>query len=234
MTERLGQHTPKAAHTRKDHLETMTQTRSEQQSGTMMETKRAQILHGAGLIFIEHGYAGASMSQIAQAAGVSKGALYNHFESKADLFTAFFEEMSHTRLSALEAVACNSTLSVRDTLFQMAQAIIQLMLDPTSVGLYRIILLDAPRFPHLVDTFWTYGFGRMSANLSRWLEHQTAQETLSIDDPSLAAEQFMMMCQTRIVQRHRLSLPVESTPAHIEHIAQLTADSFMRIYDPKR
>ena len=54
--------------------------------------KRAQILHGAAVVFAEDGYEGASMSRIAREANVSKGTLYNHFEGKADLFTAYMQQ----------------------------------------------------------------------------------------------------------------------------------------------
>lgn len=209
----------------------MTQTGSEIASNGV-DTKRAQILRGAGTVFIENGYSGASMSQIAHVAGVSKGALYNHFESKAALFSAFFEETCQTRLSVLENLAHDDTLSIEDALFQLTQATIHLMLDHNSVGLYRIILVDAPRFPNLVETFWKHGIGRMLSNMQGWLTRQTTKGTLFVDDPSFAAEQFLLMCQARIVQRHRLSLPIDCSPAHIKKIAQRTAECFLRIYAP--
>ena len=54
--------------------------------------KRAQILAGAAAVFAADGYEGASMARIAAVAGVSKGTLYNDFDSKAALFTAYVEE----------------------------------------------------------------------------------------------------------------------------------------------
>ena len=50
--------------------------------------KRAQILRGAAEVFAADGYQGASMARIAAVAGVSKGTLYNYFDTKAALFTA--------------------------------------------------------------------------------------------------------------------------------------------------
>ncbi len=51
--------------------------------------KQQQILRGAAEIFAQDGYEGASMSRIAACAGVSKGTLYNYFDSKADMFAAW-------------------------------------------------------------------------------------------------------------------------------------------------
>ena len=52
---------------------------------------RQQILAAARRLFIEKGYHGLSMRQIAEAVGVSKAALYYHFEDKEELFLAVLE-----------------------------------------------------------------------------------------------------------------------------------------------
>lgn len=49
---------------------------------------RASVLLAAARVFDAYGYAGASIDQIAQEGGLTKGALYFHFESKADLALA--------------------------------------------------------------------------------------------------------------------------------------------------
>jgi len=47
----------------------------------------------AAKVFAERGYAEAAMERIAQAAGVTKPVLYDHFESKEALFVAVLESM---------------------------------------------------------------------------------------------------------------------------------------------
>lgn len=54
-------------------------------SGKKEET-RARILAGAGRAFRSHGYGGSGVDGLAQAAGVTSGAFYAHFSSKADAF----------------------------------------------------------------------------------------------------------------------------------------------------
>ncbi|MFP4104463.1 MAG: TetR/AcrR family transcriptional regulator [Phycisphaerae bacterium] len=46
-----------------------------------------EILRAAENVFVAHGYAAATMDQVAADAGISKGSLYNYFEGKEDLFT---------------------------------------------------------------------------------------------------------------------------------------------------
>src|ERR1700749_3203892 len=55
-------------------------------------SKRRQILAGARKVFMDLGFDGASMGEIACAAGVSKGTLYVYFADKSRLFEAIVEE----------------------------------------------------------------------------------------------------------------------------------------------
>src|SRR5579859_8243018 len=55
-------------------------------------SKRRQILDGARKVFLDLGFDGASMGEIARAAGVSKGTLYVYFADKSRLFEAIVEE----------------------------------------------------------------------------------------------------------------------------------------------
>jgi len=64
-------------------------------------TSREQLLDAAARVFAERGYRGASVEAIAAAAGVTKGALYWSFESKAELFFSLLEERVDQRLRAL-------------------------------------------------------------------------------------------------------------------------------------
>lgn len=54
--------------------------------------RRREILSAATVVLAEQGYHAASIDDIAQAAGVSKALIYEHFESKAALKSALLEE----------------------------------------------------------------------------------------------------------------------------------------------
>src|SRR5438552_16855775 len=55
-------------------------------------SKRRQILDGARKVFMDLGFDGASMNEIARSAGVSKGTLYVYFADKSRLFEAIVGE----------------------------------------------------------------------------------------------------------------------------------------------
>jgi AcrR family transcriptional regulator len=72
---------------------------------TKGERTRLQIMQAANQLFSNQGYHGTSMRQIADAAGIALGGIYNHFTSKEEIFTSavrYFHSI-HTILPALEA-----------------------------------------------------------------------------------------------------------------------------------
>jgi AcrR family transcriptional regulator len=62
----------------------------------------AEIVTAARREFAAHGYAGTSTRAIAEAAGLTHTAIYNHFRSKAGLFTAVFVEAQDLLVAELE------------------------------------------------------------------------------------------------------------------------------------
>jgi AcrR family transcriptional regulator len=72
--------------------------------------RREQVLAVAGELFAEHGYHGASMEQLADAAGVSKPVLYQHFASKHELYLAVVRDA----VEEMEAVVRRALAGTED------------------------------------------------------------------------------------------------------------------------
>jgi AcrR family transcriptional regulator len=53
---------------------------------------RAKLLQAAATVYAAHGFAGATLDDVAEEAGLTKGALYGHFGSKNNLLVALMEE----------------------------------------------------------------------------------------------------------------------------------------------
>ena len=58
------------------------------------QATRSHILDTAELVFERHGVSGTSLNEIAEAAGLTRGAIYWHFTDKADLFNAMMERVT--------------------------------------------------------------------------------------------------------------------------------------------
>jgi AcrR family transcriptional regulator len=119
-------------------------------------SKRRQILDGARKVFMDLGFDGASMGEIARSAGVSKGTLYVYFDDKNRLFEAIVEE------EALEQgkVAFNfdPERDVTTTLMEFGQAYIQLLCRPGGGSATRTVMAIAERMPEVGRRFMPFIF----------------------------------------------------------------------------
>ncbi len=66
------------------------------------EQTRQDLLDAALTIFSQTGYTAARLEDIAEAAGVTRGAIYHHFGSKSELFLALLEEATAVGNSAID------------------------------------------------------------------------------------------------------------------------------------
>lgn len=73
------------------------------------DARREQILDVAVDVFGRSGYHGASMNDIAEAAGVTKPVLYQHFDSKSDLYRALLGAVGDRMLDAIAKAAADAT-----------------------------------------------------------------------------------------------------------------------------
>lgn len=110
-------------------------TQAERSAGT-----RAALLAAARELFGAHGFAGAGREDIAERAGVTRGALYHHFENKQQLFYAVVEELE-AALTERVALAAMHGADARAQLELGCQAFLDSAMDP---AIRRILLLDAP------------------------------------------------------------------------------------------
>ncbi|KAA9395548.1 TetR/AcrR family transcriptional regulator [Kocuria coralli] len=78
------------------------------------EQRRAQLLAVALEVFSRQGYHKASMDEIAEAAGVSKPVLYQHFPGKRELYVALVDDnLDRLRMRLLEALRSDTVNRVR-------------------------------------------------------------------------------------------------------------------------
>lgn len=71
--------------------------------------RREQILTVALDVFASSGFHGASMNDIAEAAGVTKPVLYQHFDSKRDLYQALLDDVGNRLLEAISKATAEAT-----------------------------------------------------------------------------------------------------------------------------
>lgn len=191
--------------------------------------KRSQILEGARQVFFAHGFNGASMGDIAQAAGVSKGTLYVYFENKERLFAALVEEESR-KVGETTLKIDPADRDVRGVLTRTGQAYIHALAQPKHVAWLRTVIGAVEKFPELGQVFLDSGLRLGVQVLSEWLRARIADGLLKIDNVEIAAWQFKMMIQGPILVPMLYGGEARPSPARIDEVVEQAVDVFIAAY----
>ena len=105
------------------------------------DATREALIQAARSRFVAQGYGATSTPMIAADAGVTRGALYHHFEDKRALFLAVVEREAEAVAARIEAVDADRPLSPHESLVAGSKAYLEAMRVP---GRTRLLLLDGP------------------------------------------------------------------------------------------
>ena len=101
---------------------------------------RAQIVRGAAEMFDKSGFEGASLGEITDAAGRTKGAVYFHFSSKEELARHIVAEQHRISISAVEAIAAQEASALEQIVMLCHETARQIVEDPVVRAGIRITL----------------------------------------------------------------------------------------------
>jgi AcrR family transcriptional regulator len=104
------------------------------------ESTRAALIEAARRLFAERGYASVATEEIVREAGVTRGALYHHFDGKKDLLRASYEQIEG-EISARFADGITPGAEPLQVLREGAEMFLDACLEPE---VQQIALLDAP------------------------------------------------------------------------------------------
>ncbi|MCK1741744.1 TetR/AcrR family transcriptional regulator [Bradyrhizobium sp. 139] len=187
-------------------------------------SKRRQILDGARKVFMDLGFDGASMGEIARAAQVSKGTLYVYFADKCALFEAILEQ------EALQfgQVVFNfdPARDAETTLRDFGRAYIHLLCRPGGGSAIRTVMAIAERMPDVGRRYYLRVLDKTINRLSDYLKAHVASGDLKIDDSDLAASQFMELCKASLF----LPFVFQAAPAPSEERMIEVVDSATRMF----
>jgi AcrR family transcriptional regulator len=194
-------------------------------------SKRRQILDGARKLFLDMGFDGASMGEIARAAGVSKGTLYVYFADKNRLFEAIVEQESLEQGKV--AFNLDPARDVTTTLMDFGQAYIQLLCRPGVGSATRTVMAIAERMPEVGRRFYENVVALTIRRLAAYLDARVTAGDLEIEDSDLAATQFMQMCQATLFQPFIFQAAPAPSAERIRHVVKSATRIFLAAYQVK-
>jgi AcrR family transcriptional regulator len=200
-------------------------------AGEEDSAKRRQILDGARKVFMDLGFDGASMGEIARAAAVSKGTLYVYFADKCALFEAIIEQ---------EVVEQGNLIfnfdPARDaptTLQEFGEAYIAMVCLPGGGSAIRTVMSIAERMPDVGRRYYDRVLERTINRLAAFLNARVKLGELAIDDCQLAAAQFPLMCQATLFLPFIFQAAPAPSPERIRKVVASAVRMFLAAYQVK-
>lgn len=163
----------------------------------LAKSKRDRILEAAATVFCQDGYTGASIDAVATRAGVSRQTIYNHVGDKDGLFkdvVAALTEKSAAKFLVLMEGFPDRPGDIGSELTAFAAHFLNHMTqDKTSRWLLKLAENESGRYPELFTVWREYGSGRKRSLVAAHLSQLALNGYLDLEDPVLAARQFMAL-----------------------------------------
>jgi AcrR family transcriptional regulator len=200
-------------------------------AGEEDSSKRRQILDGARKVFLDLGFDGASMGEIARSAGVSKGTLYVYFADKNRLFEAIVEEEQIEQGKV--AFNLDPARDVETTLREFGRAYILILCRPGGGSAVRTVMAIAERMPEVGRRFYEHVLEKNINRLAEYLRVHVKPGDLAIDDCQLAASQFIQMCQATLFLPYVFQAAPAPSVERIDEVVGSATRMFLAAYKAK-
>ena len=157
---------------------------------------RERILDAAQKLFLQQGYLATSTDALMAEAGIaSKETLYRHYASKEELFSAVLGRLTVEQEDFTEKIAAlpapRDLEELRQSLTELARAVLVRMSQPEYLALLRITLAETPRFPQLGSLFVSTVPQRGLALVTTLLEEAQAREIIADVDHEAVARMLL-------------------------------------------
>ena len=188
-----------------------------------------QVLDGARKIFMSDGFEGASVDDIARAAGVSKATLYSYFPDKRLLFMEVAKsECIRQADSAVEKI--DMSQPVGTVLTEAAWQMVSFFTSDFGQRVFRLCVAESDRFPELGQEFYDSGPALVRERLIEFMKVGISRGELKIEDLPLAADQFSELCKADLFPRLVFSLDKNYSDAQKKRVVDGAVETFLARY----
>jgi TetR/AcrR family transcriptional repressor of mexJK operon len=194
--------------------------------------KRRAIVEAATTVFLDKGYDGTTMDDVAALAAVSKATVYNHFADKEKLFAEIVRTTADQVDDLVRLVA--DTLvdpdDIENDLTELARRLVTELMQPPMLRLRRLVIANADRFPDVGRIWYESGFERVLATLAACFQRLAGHGLLRLDDPLLAANHFVGLLLWIPLNKAMFSGDHRASKADLERYAAAAAGAFLAGY----
>ena len=157
-----------------------------------LEARRRAFMEAATVVFLEKGYAGATLDDVIARSGGSRQTLYALFGGKEGLFGMLVAERAASIFAPFPADELRDR-PPEEVLLRLGARYIEIVTTAQALGLYRMVVAESAAKKEIAELFWRSGPSNVRATLSQYLAGQVQRRVLRLDDPEQAARHFMGM-----------------------------------------
>ncbi len=173
------------------------------------ELTRESILEGAYQLFLQQGYHGTSMRQIAEEAGIALGGIYNHFSGKEEIFTAVLEAY-HPIHEIVPVIQASEGATIEEYVRNAAMGMMTaLERQPGFLNLIfiEIVEFNSQHLPDLVDMT----FPKVMSIVGPFAESQNKLKDIPLQSivRSFIGLMFMQVFAEKLVGSQFVAMPLE-------------------------
>jgi AcrR family transcriptional regulator len=200
------------------------------------EAKRAAILGAAGAVFCREGFAGANIDMIAAEAGVSRQTVYNHHRDKENLFVAVVRDLTERSNAGVFATLATFPDRPADIEAELVAFAVRLnrncICNRDGKFLRKLIQAESERYPELFAVWLEQGPAKTWSALAARFARLAHAGFLDLDDPDLAARQFLALINADL----QLTFMLGGTPteAEVQQAATNAVRTFLRAYGKRQ
>ena len=148
------------------------------------EVTEKAILDTAKRLFLEHGYEHVTLQDIAEACGLTRGAIYHHFHGKEEMLDAVTTYMFHETVPCREIQEDTS----RNGLEKLQRLIIASVSNREQLQMYRMLSRTFYQSPKLVCAYLLSCQTSVVPMTRTFLEEGVSDGSITVDSPQIAAE----------------------------------------------
>ena len=173
------------------------------------ELTRESILEGAYQLFLQQGYHGTSMRQIAEEAGIALGGIYNHFSGKEEIFTAVLEAY-HPIHEIVPVIQASEGATIEEYVRNAAMGMMTAL--ERQPGFLNLIFIEIVEFnsQHLQDLV-DMTFPKVMSIVSPFAESQNKLKDIPLQSivRSFIGLMFMQYFAEKLVGSQFVAMPLE-------------------------
>jgi AcrR family transcriptional regulator len=190
--------------------------------------RRKSILAAARDVFLERGYANASIDAIVERSGGSKATVYQLFGNKEGLLAALVAEGAEELAHLVEALPLDGGLEESLRLF--GRGYLNLVLRPERLGLFRLVVGECARVPELGDVFYRSGPQSCGKGMTRFFGSVMERGLIKRADPERTAFQFIHALRGDLYMQVLLNPTRAPTPHEIDRHIDFVIRAFLDGY----